>query len=256
MKINILGAHNQESRDTALSCLLVDDILALDVGSLTRSLTLVEQKRLKAVLLTHHHFDHIRDIPTLGMNFRSFQATIDVYATQVTAEALTTYLLDGELYINFLEIPEENPTVRLNVFEPNQEFEAAGYDVLPLEVPHAKPAVGFHVTSPDGKSLFYTGDTGPGLEDCWQKVTPDILIVEVTIPNEFAEVVREAGHLTSELLRQELESFRRIQGYLPPIVAVHLNPDMENEIAAELAAVSRAMDTPITLGHEGMLLEV
>ncbi len=256
MRVRILGAHNLESKETALTCLLVDDTLALDAGALTSNLPLEIQRRLEAVLLSHHHYDHIRDIPILAMSFFSAGSGIDIYATETTATALTAYLLDGRIYLNFLERPADNPALRLHVVEPSREFEVAGYRVLPVPMQHALPSVGYQVTSADGKSLFYTSDTGGGLDDCWQRVTPRLLITEVTLPNEFADAAREAGHLTPDLLRQEMESFRRIRGYLPQIVAVHINPDLEHEIETQLADVAEALDTPISLGYEGMLLDL
>ena len=256
MRVRILGAHNLESKETALTCLLVDDAIALDAGALTSNLPLEIQRRLEAVLLSHHHYDHIRDIPILAMTFFSGGGGIDIYATETTAAALTAYLFDGRIYLNFLEQPPGNPAARLHVIEPNREFEVAGYRVLPVPMQHALPSVGYQVTSADGKRLFYTSDTGPGLDDCWRQVTPRLLITEVTLSNEFADAAQEAGHLTPDLLRQEMESFRRIQGYLPQIVAVHVNPDLEDEIETQLADVAEALDTPISLGYEGMLLEL
>ena len=66
MRIRVLGAHNCETRSTRLVTLLIDDILALDAGGLTSTLTVKAQKKLKGILLTHPHYDHIRDIPALG----------------------------------------------------------------------------------------------------------------------------------------------------------------------------------------------
>ena len=68
MHVRILGAHNIETASTRLTALLVDGRLALDAGALTSTLTLAEQDEIRAVLLTHHHFDHARDLVTLGMN--------------------------------------------------------------------------------------------------------------------------------------------------------------------------------------------
>ena len=68
MKIRFLGAHNTESSSSGLMCLLLDEVVALDAGSLTSKLSLKEQLSLKAVLLTHGHYDHIRDLPMLAMN--------------------------------------------------------------------------------------------------------------------------------------------------------------------------------------------
>ena len=66
MKIRILGARQGESRDSHFGSLLVDETLALDAGCLTGSLSLAEQLALTAVLVTHHHLDHVKDLATLG----------------------------------------------------------------------------------------------------------------------------------------------------------------------------------------------
>ena len=62
MEIRILGAHNVESANTRLTSLLVDGVLAVDAGALTSSLTFAEQEKVSSILLTHCHYDHVRDV--------------------------------------------------------------------------------------------------------------------------------------------------------------------------------------------------
>jgi ribonuclease BN (tRNA processing enzyme) len=118
------------------------------------------------------------------------------------------------------------------------------------------PAVGYQVTSAEGKVVFCTGDTGPGLGECWGQVSPQLLITEVTLPNEYEETAIQAGHLTPSLLKEEMTIFRELKGYLPQIVTVHMSPDLEYEIETQLGDVAEALDTPISLGYEGMLLSL
>jgi glyoxylase-like metal-dependent hydrolase (beta-lactamase superfamily II) len=47
---------------------LLNDTVLLDAGTGGSRLYLHEQRRIQAVLLTHLHFDHIRDLPTLADN--------------------------------------------------------------------------------------------------------------------------------------------------------------------------------------------
>jgi ribonuclease BN (tRNA processing enzyme) len=68
VKIKFLGMHNAESKYTRLSSLLIDDILAVDTGSLTSELSFSEQEKIKAIIISHGHYDHIRDIPTFAFN--------------------------------------------------------------------------------------------------------------------------------------------------------------------------------------------
>ncbi|MFC2048152.1 MBL fold metallo-hydrolase [Chloroflexota bacterium] len=256
MNITLLGAHNCESQNTKLISLLVDDSLVLDAGGLTSSLSFPAQQKLKAILLTHHHYDHIRDVPAIAMNFYLSDTSFNIYSTLPVYDAIRANLLNNELYPNFLERPQGNPTIKFIVIEPCKIEQTEGYSVLAVPVNHSVPAVGYQVTSPDGKVIFYTGDTGPGLADCWEQVSPQLLIIEVTASNRFDEFAKESEHLTPNLLKQELVVFRELKGYLPQVVTVHMNPGLEEEIKAEIVAVAKDLNNSVILGYEGMRLHL
>lgn len=256
MDIKVLGAHNCESQHTRCVSLLIDDTLAIDAGSLTSSLTFDHQQRLKAILLTHQHYDHIRDIPFLAMNFFLRGTTINIYSILPVYQALSQHLLDGKLYPNFLEMPQPHPSINFTIVEPHQPWHISGYSILPVPVSHAVPTIGYQVTAPDGKMVFYTADTGPGLSQCWPHISPQLILSEVTASDRYQDFGRETGHLTPHLLKQELVRFREIKGYLPPLVLVHMNPNLESEIATEIAAVAKYLDTSMTLAYEGMQIHL
>ena len=114
MKVRFLGVHSIEASGYRLPGLLVDDVIALDAGSLTASLTLAEQERLKVVLLTHHHFDHCRDMATLCMNVSLWKGQLVVYGLSQTLEVVAGRLLDGTLYVNSAVYPlREKPSLKL-----------------------------------------------------------------------------------------------------------------------------------------------
>jgi ribonuclease BN (tRNA processing enzyme) len=256
MEIQVLGAHNCESQSSKFISLLIDDTLAIDAGGLTSSLSFEAQRKLRAILLTHQHYDHIRDVPAIAMSLYLQGNTISIYSTQPVYDVLSSHLLDGKLYPKFLEQRGQEPTVKFTIIEPHKLEHIAGYSILAVPVNHSVPTVGYQITSPDGKIVFYTGDTGPGLTSCWQCVSPQLLIAEVTAPNRYEEFAQQSGHLTPSLLAQELVSFRELKGYLPQVVLVHMNPDLEKEIAGEIATVAKDLDNPITLGYEGMRLRL
>lgn len=256
MRIKILGAHNCTAGDIKLASLLIDDVLAIDAGALTSSLSFPAQQKLKAILLTHQHYDHVRDIPALAMNAFLHETRLNVYSIPAVYDALAAHLLNDVLYPEFLKKPEGEPAINFTLVPPNQSQPINGYGILAVPVNHCAPAVGYQVTSPDGNRLFYTGDTGPGLAECWQQVEPGLLITELTVPNRYEEFARDKGHLTPDLLKQELDSFREIKGYLPQVITVHMNPGQENEIATEIAEVARSLNNPIRLGYEGMIIDL
>jgi len=251
MKIRFLGAHNCETKDTRLVSLLIDDVLAIDAGSLTSSLSLEAQQKIKAVLLTHQHYDHVRDIPTLAMNLFLGGANTTIYSIPAVFEVLEKNLMDEVIYPDFRQKPPDKPTISFSAIEPNKAQTILGYDVLAVPVKHGVPTVGYQLGA-DGKTMFYTGDTGPGLAECWKSVSPQLLIIEVTASNRFTEWVAGGGHLTPSLLERELAEFRELKGYLPRVIIVHMNPYMEKDIAAEVAAVAKNLSASLTLAHEGM----
>ena len=254
--MRVLGAHNQESRTTRLVSLLVDGVLALDAGALTSTLSLPEQRRIEALLLTHRHYDHLRDLPVLALNTLDCGATLPVYAPDDAILYLQDRFMDGALYPAFTRRPTpEAPRLQLRTAWPLVEGRVAGYRVLPVSVPHRVPALGYQVESPDGRRLFYSGDATAGLSRVWKALDPNLMALDVTWPNRMEE--RAMGrHLTPSLLQRELEAYLAQKGALPPILAVHLNPEWEADIRRELAEVSSALQAEITPAEEGMVLEV
>ncbi|MBI2958664.1 MAG: MBL fold metallo-hydrolase, partial [Chloroflexi bacterium] len=197
MEITVLGAHHLETSSSWLAGLLVDGALALDAGSLSSGLTLEEQKRVKAILITHHHFDHVKDLPLIGLA-TGHDSTKEVCAPERTLQFVRAHLLDGDIYPRMDEWPSvEKPSFRLRALEALQQVEIAGYRVKPVQVKHgAVFAVGYEVASREGSTLFYTGDTGGELSSCWQHTSPTLLALEVSLPDSHQDTAQRAGHLT------------------------------------------------------------
>ena len=254
MEIQILGAHSAELKGARLTSLLIDGTLVVDAGGLTSALSLPEQKKIKTVLLTHHHFDHTRDLVTLAANAGYYwRGQLVVYALRYTLDIVTNCLLDGKIYANFLEYPsKEKPTLILEAIEPYSRKTIAGYDVLAVPVKHSVPAVGYQITSSDGKSLFYTSDTTVGISDCWQHISPQLLITEVAGPNKYGDWLKKAGHLCAGFLKEELIQFRQLKGYLPRVIVIHIGNLFEQEIKEEVAQVAQELEADISLGYEDM----
>jgi len=105
MQIRFLGCHHTETSNTRLSSLLVDKELVIDAGAITSTLTAEEQSQIKAVLLTHQHLDHVRDVPTLALNGFGSGVTLLVLGTPETLKSVKGHLLDGSIYPDFTQIP-------------------------------------------------------------------------------------------------------------------------------------------------------
>jgi len=249
--VKFLGTHNAESRNTRLVSLLIDGVLAVDAGSLVSELTFPEQKKIKAILLSHGHYDHIRAVPAFAFN--NSDRTTKVIATPQTLDILSSHLIDGVVYPQFTSEASflQKATIKLVPMEPLKRQNIEGYEVMAVPVRHPLDGVGFEITSGDGKTLFYTGDTGPGLSSVWGNISPQLIIPDLTWPNSLATAAKDAGHLCPEMLKEELTEFRRINGYLPKVVVIHMSPQHEPEIEREVRKVAKSLGISIDLAHEG-----
>ena len=256
MLLRILGAHNMESKDTRMECHLIDGVLALDAGSLARSLSFEEQRGIRALLLSHRHFDHLRDLLPLGITLWNTGLTVDVYGIKDTIDYVTSKLLDGTLYPDFLNRPSrESPVFRLHEVEYLSEFKVLDYDVMAVPVPHEVPAAGFQICS-GGSRLFYTGDTGRGLTEAWEHVAPEVLLTEVTYGDEDEERALIVGHLTPRFLEEALLAFKNKRGYLPKVIVTHINPPWEEHIRRELEPIVSNLGIELTVSWADMEVEI
>ena len=253
MQVRILGAHNSQSRVTGLISLLVDGVLCLDAGSVTTALTLEEQRRVRALLLTHRHYDHVVGVATLGVNRVGTEA-VGVFALAEVLEELRAHVISGTLYPRFDERTSiGEATLVLTAVEPLREFDAAGYRVVATPAPHGVPTVGYQVTAPDGASVFYTGDTMGGLDEAWQAVSPGLLIAEVTLPNRLRGTSK---HMAAADLEEELQRYQDMKGALPRVLVVHMSPAHEEDIRSEVALVGQRLGVDVGLAEAGMTVEV
>jgi ribonuclease BN (tRNA processing enzyme) len=261
----VLGAHQAESAQFRYTSILVDGILALDAGGLASTLTLDDQLRLRDVLISHRHWDHVKDVPAVGFNLLASRGTglgptgVNVYCAEDVHNTLTEHLLAGGFWLNLFDVPNSSdPVLRYRPIAAGSECTVGAYAVRALPTIHSVPTTGFEVTDPAGRKLYFTGDNGPGAGRYWIASRPDVLITECTFSNSRCTEAegRLFGHLFPRQLEVELDGYRHAQGYLPRVVILHVSPVSESDIREELADVGRRLGASIEVAAEGLTFEV
>jgi ribonuclease BN (tRNA processing enzyme) len=252
LKIKFLGAHNSESKKTRFVSFIIDDIIAVDAGSLTSQLTFSEQEKIKSILLSHGHYDHIRDIPAFAFNNRDHVTR--VFAPSQTLKIVSSHLIDGEIYPKFTKkIPFflEKPSLKFVAIEPFKPVDIEDYHVMAIPVNHTIYTVGYELTDKEGKKIFYSGDTGPGLSTPMEQISPTLIIVDLTFPNRLENRAINSAHQCPKMLKKELIEFNRTKGYYPKIILIHLSSKHEKEIRKEIKTIEKELDLTIDIAQEG-----
>jgi cAMP phosphodiesterase len=249
VKLRILGCSGGELPRHRTTCFLVDGRLAVDAGALTASLSLEELLRIDDILLTHSHFDHVKDVPLLAdLLAGRRRRAVRVHASPECARTLRRDVFNDRLWPDFTRIPDvRRPVLEIRAFTPGRPFRVGRYAVRPVPVCHPVESVGFIVS--DGRTAFaVSGDTGPTTR-FWKAVDAErrlrALLVEMSFPNALQALADVSGHLTPNTLSTELAKRER-NGY--PVYLYHLKPAYAGELKRELAALRLKDVRVLTLG--------
>ena len=257
MPLRVIGAHNLETSHTRHTCFLLDDVLGIDAGSLASALSHQEQRQVQAVLITHAHLDHCRDIPALGLATVGAPHPIEVYALPETLAAIQSHLMDGSFYPDLSQsLNGDAPRLRLHPIQPGEPFCTAGFTVEALPASHPVPALGYIVRKAGNRTIGYTGDsTGDLLPFLQRDASPDVLFVDVTFPDRLGARAEASGHLTPAALGQRLARAQSLGLKLPRVIPIHLDIQHAPEVMRELAEVGAHFGLDLSPAYEGMTLD-
>lgn len=236
MKLQVLGCHGGELPTCRTTCFLVDDVLALDAGALTGTLTLERLCKVDHILVGHSHFDHVKDLPLLAdLVIGRRERPVTIYASRACARALRENMFNDALWPDFTRIPSRRaPVLQIKTFKAGSTFQVGPYTVRSIPVSHPVESCGFVVS--DGETtLAMSGDTGP-TERLWKVLNKTeklkALLLETSFPNAMQALADVSGHLTPRTLATELTKFRR-NG--TEVLLYHLKPAFVAELKRELA---------------------
>ena len=83
-----------------------------------------------------------------------------------------------------------------------------------------------------------------------------MLVTEVADPDKCEHCLKKAEHLCARLPKEELIQFRRLKGYLPRVIVIHIANPYEQETREEVAQVAQDLEADISLGYEDMKIDL
>lgn len=239
MRIELLPSTFDErgvaTLDQRLTCFLVDDCVAVDAGSIAIALSDEQRGKVRDIIVTHPHMDHIASLPIfIDDLYPTLKEPLRIYATQEVVDLLERDVFNWNVYPRFSDLKNDyGPVMQYVPIPIGRSFSVAHLNVIAIPVNHIVPTVGL-VVSDGQSSVAFSSDTAE-TEDFWKLVNEvkhlDALLIEASFPNGMAKLAEVSRHFTPASLGQEL---KKLNHNGMDIMAVHIKPSYRNEIIAQL----------------------
>jgi len=236
MKIKVIGSSVDGSPCQFAASYVINDHIAIDAGSIG-FMSVAAQKRIKHILISHSHLDHIASLPIFIDNvYEPGPDSVIVYGRPSVIECLQANLFNDSVWPDVLRLSsEESPFLKYAALENAQAVKLGGLTITPVDLDHVVPTFGFLVD--DGEmAVAVVSDTGP-TERVWELANRNpglkCVFLESAFPNSLEWLAERTKHLTPELMRREYEKLDRSV----PLVVVHIKPAYYDEVTAELKAL-------------------
>lgn len=252
MKIHVLGAYGGAMPGCAPCGFLIDDTVLLDAGTAASALSLEAQRRIRHILVSHVHLEHVQALAYLSENLfvpEGREPVSLITLPEVVAD-LRRDFFNGRLWPDFTRIPDpDRPVFAFRPLTEGESMTVGDLEVRAFVVDHPVASAGFLIRR--GTSSFvYSGDTGrTGRIWAAAKEDPHLkaAFIEASFPDELAQLAAETGHLTP---RQFAVEFGKLGRPDLPVHAYHMKPRYREQIRAQLGALGLERLTVLEDGME------
>lgn len=236
MKLRVLGNAGNAVGTCYTTSVLVDETLSIDAGTGLHRLSLEELLRVKDVVLTHSHLDHVVMLCFLVDVHVIKGSAVRVHCLPETAEAIRGGLLNNRVWPDMEKILVGGvPVVSFNLLTPFESFEVGGRRLTPLPVNHGVPALGYCLHGAE-ENFVFCSDMIDAPAQFWAYVRRlenfRRMTMEISFPSGMSELARLSHHLTPAMMVELLAEKAPEQ---VEVLYNHAKSDFVEQIRREVA---------------------
>lgn len=190
-----------------------------------------ERSKVKDIILTHAHLDHIAGLPLfIDDQFSELTEPVRVHATPEVITSLERDIFNWSVYPRFSELHNAHgPVIEYIPFSPDATFVVKDLIFQSVSVNHNVPSSGFIITDPNG-SIAITGDTAEVPHFC--RALSDVsnlraILIECSFPDRLGELAATAFHLTPASMAKQLQLLDDTDA---EIYVINIKPSFRDEV--------------------------
>lgn len=249
MKFRIIPSTT-DGRVQLLTAYLINDSLAIDAGSIAIGLSHEEQLRIRTIIVTHAHLDHVFSLPIYLTNlFDEIREPVNLYATQSDFDAMREHLFNPRVWITLDTMRNDRTDlVSFHPIKAEESFFAEGLKVTPVQVNHTVLTHGL-IVEDDRSALLFTSDTGP-TDRIWRAARGcdklRAIFIDLSFPNRMTDLARISQHHSPSTLLEEMSKMAPDI----PVYAVHVKAAYRDQVIEEIESLKNPRIIVAEVGRE------
>ncbi|MBP1748414.1 MAG: beta-lactamase domain protein [Deltaproteobacteria bacterium] len=242
MNIKILGCSGNYVGRHRTTCFLIDGSLLIDAGTITDSLQRKDLPKIKRVLVTHTHMDHLKGLFSFVDELAMMGGrSIELVSAAPVLDIVTNNLLNNLIWPDFTVIPSAmNAIIRLRDIPLERSSPLDGITVKPILMTHTVYTVGYVIRQCNGEGFMFTADTGP-TERFWEFAHDEknirFIIADVSFPDRLSNLALISGHMTPSILMEMIDRYGLSDRMF---YVTHIKPIFGREITREFLRSGRS----------------
>ncbi|MXR51867.1 MBL fold metallo-hydrolase [Halovenus sp. WSH3] len=196
------------------------------------------------LLLTHHHLDHVSDIPVLmKARWLAGEESLTIYGPGGTEE-----LIEGTLDTH--EYMQDRLDLRIEELTPGGgPYEIAGFEITAMETRHSMECLAYRFERGDGPPVVFSGDSEAFEELIEFGDGAAVLIHDCSFPDE----VDVSNHPTPTTLGRALAD---ADAEIGRVYLTHLYPHTEGRHEEMLDSIKAVYDGEVRFARDGLSLDI